>query len=1091
MYRDYGERWILERDWAQRGEVEHERPHSTLRGAAYTGPMEPCERCGSRNPEGFRFCGACGAPLATTLRGHHDVRKTVTILFVDVVGSTALGEGSDPEATRALLERYFRAMRSAIERHGGTVEKFIGDAVMAVFGLPVAHEDDALRAVRAAHDMVAALADLNAVIGAGVRIRTGINTGEIVAGMGPGETLVTGDPVNVAARLEQVAAPGDILLGGATYRLVRGRVEAGPPTSVHVRGRSAPVTAYRFMRLQPERDSEPGRSDSPMVGRGSELAALRGALEQVGSTGRPMLAVVVGSAGVGKSRLVREFLLDARQVGGVVRGRCLPYGQGITFWPIGEIVRQAMGIEESDTADAARARLRSRLAGMPDERHIAVALERLLGLGSGGSPVEELAWATRRLLERLAGSRPLVVVIEDVHWAEPALLDLIEHVVTEGQGPLLLVTPTRPEINESRPAMLVGPQTLHLALEPLGDEPSSELIDRLLPGTGGVEALRSRIAETAAGNPLYVEELVGMLVDDGSVRRAGGGSWIVERPIDRIAMPPTIGALLTARLDQMGPERIVAERGAVVGRVFEHAAVAHLSPDLAEDALALHVATLVDRDLVRPESTSVAEELAYRFRHILIRDAAYESLPKAERARLHESLADWLEAVAGDRLAEVEEIVGYHQERAVLHRRDLGSTDELASLGRRAADHLAAAAVRAADRGDTHAATNLFERAAAMTPPGDRGRDRLLVELSIALTRSNALDRASEIAADVVERATAIGDEVTRYHAVVQHWQIGELASEDQGGIRSDARDAIRVFEAARDDLGLARAWRLVESAHWYAGEGASAEAAVLRALEHARRAGRRSEIGLCYEDLTSALNTGPTRVEVGIERCKAVLATEGDDRIIGAWMGHALAHLEAKRGAFDEARAHAATIRRVLKENGQTLEHALIAEAAADVEYLAGNAPAAVRILSEGLDTTHRLGQRSAILAAHLGHVAWHAGELDIAEGTADEGMSTGGWTRALTLGTLGRVRAGQGRHAQAEALVREALAYWKTTDYLTYHGWTLEALGDVLAMEGRVLEAIAALEEAADLHHRKGSRVGVATVRDRLAALHSGAKS
>jgi predicted ATPase/class 3 adenylate cyclase len=1012
----------------------------------------------------------------------------VTVVFADVTGSTALGEDRDPESTRALLGRYFAAMRAAIEHHGGTVEKFVGDAVMAVFGIPVAHEDDALRAIRAATDMAAALERLNSELGARIRIRTGINSGEVVAGVGgPGETLVTGDTVNVAARLEQAARPGEILLGQSTVRLARGAVEVGPPLSLELKGKTALVVAHRLVRVGVVSEAATRHVPTPMVGRGLELAALGDTFARVTSTGEPWLVAIVGTPGVGKSRLVREFLAEASGSARVLRGRCLPYGQGITFWPIGEIVRQAARIEEADTADDARERLRDAVQGMADASHVTVALERLLGLVSGGSPVEELAWATRRLLERLATDSPVVVVIEDVHWAEQALLDLVEHVVAIGRGPLLLVAPSRPEISELRPDFLVGSRTRHLVLEPLADDATSELIGRLLPGPGQIAALRGRIADAADGNPLYVEELVAMLVDGGTVRRVDDGSWIVERTVGHIAMPPTISALLTARLDQLGPERTVAERGSVVGRVFEHRAVAHLSPDLPANALDERLTVLVGRDLVRPESASVTEELAYRFRHILIRDAAYESLPKVERARLHESLADWLEAVVGDRLAEVEEIVGYHLEQAIRYRRELGIVGDDAGLADRAAGHLAAAATRAADRGDVRAAANLFERAAGLTPPNDSRRDRLLLDLAIVTNSSGLTARAREILADVIRRGEKARDEATRLHAVVIQWDMGDLADEDQERIRSDAGRAIDVLDAAGDELGLARTWNLMGNVHWYAGEGGAAEVATLHALDHARRSGRRSELMQCYEDLTAIFNTGPAQVDEGIIRCRDILAAEGGDRVVEAWMNHALGHLLAKRGEFEEARMRAAATRRVLEENGQVLDHAVMAELAADVEFQAGDPAAAVRLLSDGLDAYHRLGRQSAILASHLGHVAWHAGDIELAEETAEEGMAAGGWTRALALGTLGRVRARQGRIEEAEALVREALAHWETTDYLTYHGWTLEALGDVLAMADRREEAIAAYEQAAQLHRQKGSTVGVAKVEVQLARLNS----
>jgi tetratricopeptide (TPR) repeat protein len=481
------------------------------------------------------------------------------------------------------------------------------------------------------------------------------------------------------------------------------------------------------------------------------------------------------------------------------------------------------------------------------------------------------------------------------------------------------------------------------------------------------------------------------------------------------------------------------------------------------------------------------DELAYRFRHILIRDAAYESLPKGERARLHESLAGWLESVWGDRLAEVEEIVGYHQEQAVLYRREL-AVDGDGGLAMRASGHLAAAATRAADRGDSLAAAGLFERAAALISDDEAAGDRLLLEGALALDGTAEEHRARPIIEGIVERAKVSGDTHLESHASVGRWIMGEKAGRDQEEIRRDARAAVEVLGASGEELGLARAWRLLGGAYWYMGEGAACEAATLQALDHARLSGRRSEVLVCYFDLTTVLNTGPTPVDAGIERCKAILALEGDDRIVGGWMAHALAHLQAKRGEFGAARANAAQTRRILEENGQLVDHAILSEVVADVEYQAGAMGDAKRILRDGLETIHRLGQKSSVLASHLGHVAWHDGDVDLAEATAEEGLSAGGWMRALTLGTLGRVRATQGRFDEAEALVREALAHWVTTDYLTYHGWGLEALADVVATAGRTGEAVAALEAARGLHARKGSTVAVAKVDARLAGLHSG---
>ncbi len=1046
-----------------------------------------CPSCGEENPERAKFCLECGAALGAPAAAPRDVRKTVTILFADITGSTELGERLDPEAVRTLLARYFTAMRTVIERHGGTVEKFIGDAVMAVFGIPVAHEDDALRAARAAVEMGAALERLDVELGARIQIRTGINTGQIVAGSpGSRETLVTGDAVNVAARLEQAAGPDQILVGETTARLLRDVADLERLEPLVLKGKAKAVGVHRLHGLRTVPDVALLHAETPMIGRQAELAALQGVFDGVVALGSPLLAAAIGTAGVGKSRLVREFLASVAERTTILRGRCLPYGQGITFWPIAEIVRQAAVIEEADSAERARARLRELLDGMPEATHVGAALEGLLGLGAGGgSPVEELSWATRRLLEWVATPSPLVVVIEDIHWAEPALLDLVDHILSHGRAPIVVVTPSRPDILETHPAFISGPDRVVVHLEPLADAAARELIERLLPGHGHVVELRARIAEAADGNPLYVEELVGMLVDGGTVRRIDGG-WEVVGSADIVSMPPTIGALLSARLDGLGPERTAAERGSVVGRVFEARAIAHLSADTAPSALSEQLAILVRKDLIRLDS-SIIEEVAYRFRHILIRDAAYGSLAKAERARLHESLGTWLEAISGDRLAEVEEIVGYHLEQAALYQGEIGSAAEAQRLAPLAARRLAAAATRAADRGDIRAAANLLERASALLSPDDPAREAILLELAVALASSNDRSRAGDILRGVLDRATDAKDAITRANALVQLWGFGDIASEDQARIRTGAREAISVLEAAGDELGLARAWRLLGDAHWFAGEAAAAEAAIERSLGHARRARRQSDIIVAFENLSAILTTGPTPVDVGISRCDEIMESEGDDRMVGAWMAHALAHLRARRGDFAEARRLAALNRRVLEDNGQTYEHAVMAELVADVEYHAGDASAAVAVLRDGLETTRQLGKASAVLAAHLGHVAWHAGEVALAEETAEDGMAAGGWTRALTVGTLGRVRASQGSYDEAEALVREGLAYWETTDYLTYHAWTLEALGDVLALAGRNGEAVEALMAAAALHEQKGSTVGVAKVQAAIARLGS----
>ncbi len=417
--------------------------------------MIPCPTCGTENPQRAKFCVECGAALEGEPAGRaRSTRKVVTILFADVAGSTALGELLDPEAVRALMDRYFALMRRIIEAHGGTVEKFIGDAVMAVFGIPVVHEDDALRAVRAADEIRAALetGDLFAAGDQTVRFRTGINTGEVFAGdPGSGQAFVTGDAVNTAARLEQAASPGEILLGRLTWQLVRDAVSVEPVDPISAKGKADPLPAYRLLALDPGVADHHRGHEAPLVGREHELAALTDVFDQVVSGRICQLVTLLGTAGAGKSRLVAEFAASADRDATVLRGRCLSYGEGITYWPIGEIVRAAAGIGESDSADAARTKLRARLDGEPEADTIAARVASAIGLSTDPAPQEEVFWAIRKLWEHLAGERPLIVIIEDIHWAEPTLLDLIEHIVDYTRDrPILLLCPARPELSAVR-----------------------------------------------------------------------------------------------------------------------------------------------------------------------------------------------------------------------------------------------------------------------------------------------------------------------------------------------------------------------------------------------------------------------------------------------------------------------------------------------------------------------------------------------------------------------------------------------------------------------------------------------------------------
>jgi class 3 adenylate cyclase len=496
-----------------------------------------CVSCGHESSGAARFCEACGAALGG---GSAERRKVVSVLFCDVVGSTVLGETTDPEALRALLARYFDRMSGVVERHGGSVEKFVGDAVMAVFGVPSVHEDDALRACRAAVEMRKAFAGL------GIEGRIGVSTGEVVTGTA--ERLATGDALNVAARLQQAAAPGEVLIAATTRVLVGVAVDVEPVEPLLLKGKSEPVAAFRLLeaRAAPER-----RHDTVFVGREPELALVGEAWARALADRRCELVTVLADAGVGKSRLAAEALasIDSR----VVRGRCLPYGVGITYWPVVEVVKQ--------------------LNALPSDPAAAAAIGSLLDESEAGTSAEEIAWAFRRLLEEQA---PLVVLFDDIHWGEETFLDLVEHLALLSSGaPLLIVCLARPELLDSRPAW---PMTVRLA--PLNSEDAASLI-----GANVAEGLRKRIAAAAGGNPLFIGEMLAMAAEAGN----------------EVAVPPTLKALLAARLDQLDPaERRALECGAVEGELFHRSSVQALAPK--ETQITPRLAALVRRQLIQSDA---------------------------------------------------------------------------------------------------------------------------------------------------------------------------------------------------------------------------------------------------------------------------------------------------------------------------------------------------------------------------------------------------------------------------------------------------------------------------------------------------------
>jgi class 3 adenylate cyclase/tetratricopeptide (TPR) repeat protein len=1058
--------------------------------------MAVCPSCGASNPARARFCMSCAAPLPEGGPDPYEARKVVTVVFCDVVGSTPLGERLDPESVRRVMTRFFEEMRAPIERHGGTVAKFIGDAVMAVFGVPTLHEDDALRAVRAAAEMRAALDDLNVelerVWHVTIGTRTGINTGEVVVGdPSAGESLVVADAVNVAARLEQTAMPGEILLGPDTFSLVRDVVTAEEGRPFTLKGKAAPVLAYRLLDAGVGEPRD-WRMDSPLVGRDRELASLRRGFEQTAEGGGRRLLTVLGPAGVGKSRLAREFVVAVRGEAVVARGRCLPYGDGITFWPIAELVKEACAIADGEPVEAARSKIVEAIDGVEDAELIADRVAGVVGIAPASAGTQEIFWAIRRFLESLRGGRPLVVVFDDLQWAEPTFLDLVEYLAGSGPDePILLLCLARPDLLDLRPDWGIGAgSATTTTLTPLTPKESEELIRNLL-GSAPLDAPAvPRIVEAAAGNPLFVEEMLRMLEDDGLIGR-DGGRWRAIGDLSRMSVPATIQALLGARLDRLSAEeRTVIGCASVIGNVFWWGAVADLAPERLRTAVGGHLRTLVRKEMIRPEPSGIAGEDAFRFHHILIQEAAYRGLPKEQRAELHERFAAWLERTIGERLAEYEEILGYHLEQAFRYRLELGAMDDRTrEIATGAAERLASAGRRALGR-DMAAAVNLLERASSLYPDDAPARLSLLPDLGEALMVTGELSRADEVLSEAMRGAEAIGDRGLRSHAVILRLLLMESTDPKD---RSDEalrelEGVIPVFEQLGDDLGLTRAWQLMGDVYWTRARYAEVDRALERAIEHARRAGADWEEAECLSLYTVSGLYGPAPVPDVVHRCEEALKSARGNRSVEAGSLRTLASLRAMQGEFDEGRDLARHAKALLEDLGLWLRAAFASEASGFVETLAGDFAAAEVELRSGLDVIEKLGERGYLstVAALLAHAVLAQGRLDDADGlirmsdeaAAEDDLST----QVLVRTARGRILAARGAFEEALPLFREAMSLAEETDDVNMRADVVAGLGEVLAVAGRRDEAARILEDALLLYEGKGNLVSAGRVRGSL---------
>src|SRR5438552_4154195 len=846
-------------------------------------------------------------------------RKTVSILFCDLAESTALGERLDPEPLRELLGSWYEAMRAALERHGGKVEKFVGDAVMAVFGLPWTHEDDALRAVRAAIDMQAAVERLNASLeGRGLpelRIRIGINTGEVVTG-DETATLVTGDAVNTAKRLEQAAAGGEILIGAVTERLVRhaARLEAVAP--VDAKGKANPVEAWRVRLLEVQEEAAP-YPEPRFVGRGRELELLEEAWERVRADNRCQLVTILGEAGIGKARLVSE--LAARIEGQVVSGRCLSYGEGITYWPVLEGPRQPGTVPPQP--DAARA--------LP-----------------------------------------------------PAL-------AREGEGEL--------------------------------------------------------------------------------------------------SVPASLRALLSARLDQLSPEeRHLLQCAAVEGEIFHRGSLLALCPE--DVHLTPRLASLVRKELLYPTGAQLPGEDAFRFRHLLLRDAAYAALPKADRASLHERFAAWAEEQSGEH----DELLGYHLEQTVRYRGELGTVSERDRVqATRAAEFLGSAGGRALSRGDMPAAVDLLSRAVSLRPESDNRRLTLLPELGAALREAGELTRADEVLSEALEAGRSTGNRRGELAALIERAELRLASEPEDDADLKEVEASIPALEELGDDRALAAAWSLIGRRQGlWKGRFAQGEAALERALTYARRMGDRRQEALILGQLALSALSGPTPVDQAIARCRRLVTETGGDRLVEANVARYLAVLEAMRGNFAEARALVGEARVTYEDLGMRLmAQSAISLAYGAIGLLAADYRAAGIELRAGLNALEGMGDLGYLssVAAFLAQALYGQGRLDEADDLARRAQASAApddlWSQVLSGGTRAKVCASHGAHEEAERYAREAVGLAAATDALDLHGNALVDLADTLALADRTEEAATCVADALRLYERKGNDVSAERARARLA--------
>lgn len=986
-------------------------------------------------------------------------RQLVTVIFVDLSESAGVAGSADPETLRPVERRSHDVARAAVVAHGGVVEGLIGGTLVAVFGLPTAHEDDALRAVRAAVRLRTELSAANRQFaterGTRVAARVGVNTGEVVVGdPGSDPTALAGGTVDLAAVLQQAAADEQVLLSEATRRLLGGAVTVEPVDDPAPARAGGPAVAWRLVALADVAGAQPPDQSSPMVGRDRELARLRSAFRETAQASHASRVLVVGEAGIGKSRLALEFAGTVADQARVLTGHCPAYGEGLTFWPLRELLAHVNDADEPAPG-----------AGGEEER--AATAQVAAWLDPTGSPrgAEHALPTVRRWLEVLARPRPVIVVLEDLHWAQPTFVDLVELLTDSIRAPVLLLCLARPEFLTQRPAWTEdSAATATVALQPLTADDSERLLAGRLAGRTIPAASADQIVGQAQGVPLFLEQML-------AVVRSGE-----ETPV-----PTSVRALLAARLDRLGPaERDLLRCASVLGPHFSTRALRVLVPGPSQPFVEQHLRAVRDREFTAPSSRPFMGDLpAHAFRHALVQQTAYATLTRGARSDLHERVAAWLEQEGA-----LEEIVGYHLEQAHEHGRQVGPVDDrVRQLGVRAGERLSSAGLRAADRFDAAAAENLLGRARTLLPAHHAQRPMVLRRFAEFAQVRGHLAETDAVLTELFQAAQRDGDLRTARRTRVEQLRIQMIRGPDpvqMEAIRLEAARALEAFAGAMDEVGMSQACYVLAFTHLRAGRMRELQEATRRGLSHAERSGDlRERIGALWW-ASLALVAGAIPVPDAIRECEQLLRRVPDHAGVLSDLGR----LRAMLGEFDIARTLIARARRDIIER-MHVRRALtfIAQHAAVVEMMAGELTAAERTLRPALELARDVSERDQIsqLAATLsrvfsarGDAAAAAEHLEVARQHAP--------AQSVTAQACWRLAAASSLRtdepAEAQRLIHEALLL-VPVDMLNLRGELHGELAATLLSAGLPELAVSAAQDGLNLYGRKGNRVGVHRMR------------